>query len=338
MSELRRDGLTGEWVMIAPERSRRPQPSSGADGTSAPVPKFDPSCPFCPGNEAELAGIVEELPDDAPPGWRTRVVFNKFPAVRPENGTAPAADAKAIAAHGFHEVIIESSRHDADLTTVPEDQLMTVLRTYQRRFVELAARPGIKSVLVFRNHGARAGASVPHPHAQVIATDMTPPRTAATAAWARLRYAQEGQCPACAEIAGERDDGRRIVEETEHFVAMVPFAAASPCEQWILPGSHQVSFAECGDEDIVEFGRLLQRSLRRLSNVLDDPPYNFVIETGVGDEADSAFTHWWLRIVPHIVTPAGFELGAGMRTNPSLPEDDAARLRAAAVTPPNNGS
>jgi len=338
MSELRQDGLTGDWVMIAPERSRRPQPPSIADRTTAPVQAFDPSCPFCPGNEVELAGIVEELPDDAPPGWRARVVFNKFPAVRPEDGTAPAADAKAIATHGFHEVIIESSRHDADLTTLSEDQLVAVLRTYRRRFVELAARPGIKSVLVFRNHGARAGASVPHPHAQVIATDVIPPRAAATAAWARSRHAQENQCPACAEIARERADGRRIVEETEHFLAMVPFAAAGPCEQRILPISHQVSFAECSDGELVEFSRLLQRSLRRLRDVRDDPPYNFVIETGVGDAAVGAFTHWWLRIVPHIVTPAGFELGAGLRSNPSLPEDDAVSLRAADVTPRDDGS
>jgi len=268
------------------------------------------------------------------------VVPNKFPAVRPDVRQQPMAGRMrpGIAAHGFHEVIVEASRHDADFTTFSEEQLAAVIQTYRRRYIELAARPAIKSVLVFRNHGARSGASLLHPHSQVIATDMTLPRSAATAAWTESRYARGGRCPVCAENESELADGQRVVEQTAHFLAIVPFAATGPCEQRILPRKHQASFAQCDDGELVDFGRLLQRSLRRLRNVLVDPPYNFVFECGAAKMAADGCAHWWLRIVPDVVTPGGFELGAGMPINPSWPEDDAAALRAVAATPQDDGS
>ncbi len=332
MSEFRQDRTRGAWVIIAPERGRRPHEWHSGDAAASPVPPFDPACPFCPGNERQLPGIIGETPADTPPGWRVRVVPNKYPALRPEAPPAPSAG-RAAPGFGHHEVIIETGRHDAALATLADADLDAVVRAYRHRYTALMTQPGVKAVLVFRNHGGRAGASLLHPHSQVMAIGMTPPRLAEAAAWARAQFASEGRCVTCDEIARELADGKRIVEATDHFVALVPYAAANPFEQVILPRRHHAAFAETDDAALAELGRLLRRSLHRLRTALDDPPYNFVIESVEADPADAPFLHWGLRIVPILVRPGGFELGSGLPINPSLPEDDAAALRAAADTP-----
>jgi UDPglucose--hexose-1-phosphate uridylyltransferase len=244
---------------------------------------------------------------------------------------SPAEPHVIAAGYGHHEVIVETPGHNADLATLPGADLTAVVRTYRHRYAELMAWPAVKAVLVFRNHGRRAGASLPHPHSQVIATGMMPPRFAATTAWARSHYARQGRCVTCEELELELEDGRRVVEATERFLVLVPFAAASPFEQWILPRRHQASFAQTDDGELIEFGRLLQRALYRLRAALDGPSYNYAIESAAAGDADAPCIHWRLRIVPDLVTPGGFELGAGLPINPSWPEDDAEALRSATM-------
>lgn len=194
------------------------------------------------------------------------------------------------------------------------------------------ARPGIEGVVVFRNHGRRAGASLAHPHSQIVATGITPPRFATLAAWARSVYARHGRCVLCHEVELETADGRRIVEATERFLVFVPFAAVSPFEQWIVPKRHQASFGQSDDLELEEFSQVLQRTLYRLKVTLADPAYRFVIESGMAADADVLCSHWRLRIVPDLAHAGGFELGAGLPINPSLPENDAERLRAVELT------
>lgn len=330
MSEYREDRTTGTRVLVAPERGGRPVDWARAAGSTGTATAGDPSCPFCPGNEQKLAEMIEEIASDAPPGWRARVVANRFPALTPADCQASSKPTEqATPAHGFHEVIIETPNHDADLVTLSEAELNTVLLAYRRRYIALMARPGIKAALVFRNYGERAGATLRHPHSQVMAATEVPPRLAATMAWARTYHAAHGRCATCAELDIEIADGRRVVEATDRFAAIVPFAAATPFEQRIVPRIHQASFAQCDDGMLADLGGLLQRSLRRLKTAVGDPAYNFVIEPGSRADSDAAVTHWWLRIVPHVVRPGGFELGAGMAINPSWPENDAETLRAA---------
>lgn len=334
MSEFRQDRTSGSWVIIAPERGRRPYQQRRGHIATGPALAFDPSCPFCPGNERRLPGIIEETANDAPPGWRVRVVPNKYPAVRPDDvSLTPTTDPQAIAAgYGYHEVIVETPRHDADLSTLPRPDLHELVRTYRRRYTELMARAKVKSAIVFRNHGARAGASLLHPHSQVVAIGITPPRLGALVAWGHEHYARNGRCVTCEEIALEIEDGRRVIESSKRFLVVVPFAATSPFEQWILPKRHQASFARIGDAELTELGDLLQRALKRIKTALADPPYKYVVESGSGEVADAPCVHWRLRIVPDVVRPGGFELGAGLPINPSQPENDAESLRFAAAT------
>ena len=328
MSELRQDRTNGAWVIIAPERGQRPQRRQLAGPAPDPRPVYDPDCPFCPGNERMMPGIIEEIPADEPPGWRIRVVPNKYPALASDAGTASAVSSISPG-YGYHEVIIETWRHNADLVTLAEPDLTALIRSYRHRYAELAAKPAIKSVIVFRNHGRHGGASLAHPHSQVIAMGLTPPRLAAATEWARSHYALHRRCVTCEEIEHEIADGRRVVEATERFLVVVPFAAQRPFEQWICPRRHQSSFGQIDDGELAEFGQILQRALQRLGAVLDNPPYNYVIEPGSLRETDAPYTHWALRIVPALVTPGGFELGSGLPINPSLPESDAEALRMA---------
>ncbi|MCW5745087.1 MAG: galactose-1-phosphate uridylyltransferase [Alphaproteobacteria bacterium] len=334
MSELRQDATSGDWVIVAPGRADRPRTNRMREVAALPLAAaVDRTCPFCAGHEHMLAGVIAEIPGDAPPGWRVRVVPNRYPAVLVEDGARPpvAPPSVAIPALGCHEVIVETPRHDADLATLPPGDVAAVVQCYQDRFVALAARPGIASVTLFRNHGPGGGASLAHPHSQILATALPSPRLARAIAWAGVRHAETGQCPTCAEIARETADGRRIVEATEHFLVIVPFAATSPFEQWVVPRRHQASFAQLAALERTDFAAALQRAVRRLRSGLGDPPYNYAIDSALPTDAGGPFVHWRLRIVPGLVTPGGFEMGSGLPINPSCPEDDARVLREAAL-------
>lgn len=329
MSELRQDRETGAWVIIAQERGRRPHRRSETACDRQRTPSFDPACPFCPGNESTLPGIITETPINRAPGWQVRAVPNKYPVLCPEAMTIQndVYDHPVVPGYGFHEVIIESSRHDADLAYIADVEMAAVLSAYHRRFVWLADQPRIKSVILFRNHGSASGASLMHPHAQLIALDITPPGLQSRVDWAEAWYRDRGHCVVCDELAFEQRHGRRVVEETDHFIALVPFAAACPFELRLLPKRHQVSFAQISQSELIEFGALLQRALRRLKAVLGDPPYNFVVDSVAKSNIGRPDQHWRLRIAPTLVKPGGFELAADMPINPSNPEDDATVLR-----------
>jgi UDPglucose--hexose-1-phosphate uridylyltransferase len=330
MSELRQDRTTGAWVIIAPQRGRRPQTRERGERAQQ-RPRFDPACPFCPGNEAQLPGIVAETPAQDAPGWRLRVVPNKFPAVQLQPPPVGGGDHQARPGHGVHEVIIESPWHDAEPATMSASELTTVVAIYRARSRALLEQDGIAAAILFRNYGPRAGASLTHPHAQIIALDAVPPRLVAIDDWAKRYHSEHGTCALCEEIAIERKNGVRIVDENERFVALVPYAAEHPCELWVVPKQHQASFTALADDALGDFAALLGGALRRLRAALDDPPYNFVVDSAPksAHKREVPHLHWRLRIVPGIATWGGFELGAGLPINASRPEDDAALLRAA---------
>ena len=334
MTELRQDRTSGRWVIIAPQRRLRPgAQSSKSDAPAARRnfwPSVDPGCPFCPGNESGLPGIVAEKKTGSPPHWAVRVVPNKFPALAPKGEPASndIAQHAALDGYGFHEVIIESPRHDVDLASMTDREIELVVRVYRDRSRDLMQQPGIEAVVLFRNHGPESGASVKHPHAQALALGFVPPIPRLLADWGRQYQSQQGfSCPTCDEIAIELSRAARIVEETPNMLAAVPFAAEHPCETWIVPKRHQASFLDIDDSRLAEFARLLRSTLGRLRGARGDPPYNFVIDSADRAHLRSPYVHWRLRIAPNLATQGGFELGAGMAINPSSPEDDAAMLR-----------
>jgi len=341
MSELRQDRTTGAWSIIAPNRGERPHDHS-AGGEPCDSGKGD--CPFCAGHEAALPSITSEIGQDAPPGWRVRTVPNLYPALGPENRsnsegrTNPDASTsrEAVTGHrrepgeGRHEVIIDSPDHDADIPDFDDAQIAALMRMYHQRYVTLAALPKIETVVLCRNHGRMAGASLRHPHTQVLALATVPPRVRSLVNWCRSAHRQTGYCPTCLELAAEMRDGSRIIEVLDRFVVLVPYAASDPYETWIVPREHQASFAAAEKADLLELGEILRRSTRRVKTVLGkSAAYNLVFDSAPERGSVGAFFHWKLRIVPAMVVRGGFELGTDLPINPSSPEADARALRGA---------
>lgn len=327
MSELRQDPTTRNWVIIAPERSRRP--STFRERRERQLAEAD-GCPFCPGREAETPGALWQLSDSAG-AWRVRVIPNKFPALV-EGGQRR----RRITPQGFvgvdgvgrHEVVIESRDHDADLATADPALVRDVLAAYRDRYRALRADRAAL-IVVFRNHGPGAGTSLAHPHSQIVAAPIVPYHIRHRLAVAEQHYDDLGTCLYLDIIEREVGDGRRIVLANDRFVAFQPYASTSPFETWILPRAHQASFGDATDEALDALAPLLRAVLAGLRRELDDPDYNYVINSAPpGEEAHEYFI-WHLRIVPRLASPAGFELGSGIRINPSSPEAAAAALRRA---------
>jgi UDPglucose--hexose-1-phosphate uridylyltransferase len=330
-SELRRDPITGRWVIIAPERGRRP---SGP----RPAPKtHDGPCPFCPGNERSTPPEItaRRAPGTRPdaPGWTTRVTPNKFPALRLAPGSKGAAEEtrgdlyERMNGIGAHEVIIDSTEHDAELSELPLERVEQVLSVYQERARALGADPRVRYVLVFKNHGASAGASQEHGHSQVLATPILPNVVEEELSGSRRRFEATGCCAFCEMIATERESAERVVGEDEAFVVLAPYASRFPYETWILPRRHASSFERASAEEIRALARALRSTLRAQSALLEHPDYNFLIHSAPCREFELPWYHWHLEIVPKLAGASGFEWGTGAYINATPPEEAARRLR-----------
>lgn len=230
--------------------------------------------------------------------------------------------------YGAHEVVIEGPRHTGDLATVDLDLVRDVLDAYRTRYRVLRSA-GAAVILVFRNHGPSAGTSLAHPHSQIVAAPVVPYQIRHRFEVAMQYFDDLGACLYRDILSRELADGRRIVFENDTFVAFQPFAAGVPFETWIMPRYHQASFGEISDEILDALAPALQTVLHGLRVALNDPDYNYVINSAPPGEENHEYFVWHLRIVPRLATPAGFELGSGMRINPSSPELTAATLRRA---------
>lgn len=328
--ETRQDRITNQWVAFAPSRSDRPRRTT-AKSTSSPPTEDLPveGCPFCPGHEAMLPSVIWEKPQEASPGWATRVVPNKYAALDPHQNGSPDADGlyRTRASRGRQEVIIDTPRHHQPLARTSVAQVDAVLATYLQRYHAIRTSDEELIPALFRNHGARAGASIPHPHSQLIAPNFRPPRIEREERAARARYEELGECPYCVMIESELEAEDRLVWTNDAFVVFVPFAAEVPYEMWILPRTHEPEFGRLMAEDRTALARALRTVLRRLHQCLDNPDYNFFVRTALDYNSDHSHLHWSLRIRPRTTVQAGYEVGTGQRINPSIPERDAAVLR-----------
>lgn len=326
MNEHRYNPATGLTSIYVPERGQRP-----LDEAPPKKPVESPeSCPFCPGNEAMLPEILEQTPGPGPAGWTTRVAPNKFPGVRLDAGGETGAHGPygRAPAHGRHEIIIESPGHDLDLAQMGPAELCAVVDTYHRRYSTIEREnPGLTPVL-FRNHGPSSGASLGHPHAQLMAVRGRPPGLGARAAAARRHFEENGRCALCDIAAFERRERRRMIAENESFLVFVPFAAAGPSEVWLVPKRHEPSFGAIGGPERKDLAAALGDALHRIHRGLDDPDYNFFI-CSLAETGGEAYLHWWLEIRPRLTILGGYELASCVTVVPSVPEDDAARLRKA---------
>jgi len=330
--ETRQDLITNQWVAFAPSRSDRPkhthQTQSASPSTAAEDAPVE-GCPFCPGHESMLPSILSEKSQDAPTGWATRTVPNKYAALAPDRSAPPQTNAlyQTRASLGRQEVIIDTPRHHQSLAHMPEAQVKAVIETYLDRYRTIRQSSKDLIPFLFRNHGASAGASIAHPHSQLIAPNFRPPAIEREEEAARARYDELDRCPYCVMIEKEQESGARLVWTSDAFVVFVPFAATVPYEMWILPREHNPEFGRLTTSMQDALATALRTALRRLHDSLHDPDYNFFLRSALDEECDQPHLHWSLRIRPRSTVQAGYELATGHRINPSIPERDAAVLR-----------
>lgn len=331
MAELRQNVVTREWVIINPERARRPDQFAGEKHTRAPLPMSDPNCPFCVGNEHLT--IDESFRTSDGENWRVRVVGNKFPAVQREGERVRKVDGiyRSMSAVGFHEVIVEHPLHNMIIALMPDDHVADILKAYRQRYRELRWDERVESIIVFKNHGESAGTSLAHPHSQLVATPIVPSQIRSRMEEAIRYFDDTGECVCCRTLKDELSAGERIICESESFVAFIPYAALSPFHTWIFPRRHSSSFDETTDTEITDLAKCLRNVLAKLYHGLNNPDFNYSIRSIPTRELHAEYFHWYLTIVPRVTKTAGFEIGSGMYVNSALPEESAEFLRSVAV-------
>ncbi|OMO98946.1 Galactose-1-phosphate uridyl transferase, class I [Corchorus olitorius] len=328
--ELRKDSVTGRWVIFSPARAKRPSdfkskaPENPNNNSS--------SCPFCIGNEHECAPEIFRVPND--PNWKLRVIQNLYPALsrnleypvgrNDEPSNELGGWNQVVPGFGFHDVVIEAPVHSIQLSDLSPSEIGDVLIAYKRRIEQIKGFDPIKYVQVFKNHGASAGASLSHSHSQILSLPIVPPSVSARLNSMKEYFNQTGKCSLC-----EVQSKDLLINETSHFISIAPFAASFPFEIWIIPRDHSSDFDDLDDEKAVDLGGLLKLMLRKMSSQLNNPPFNFMIHTSPlkVTNSDLPYSHWFLQIVPQLSGVGGFELGSGCYINPVFPEDAAKLLR-----------
>jgi UDPglucose--hexose-1-phosphate uridylyltransferase len=328
-SHIRQDKATRQWVIYAPSRGKRPHDFKQTKKKTEALPAYDEGCPFCPGNEHMLEQITLEMGAKNPSRWRTRVVPNKFPALTPNGDTERSSVGiyKTMKGYGQHDVIIESPIHNLQIASMARKEVETVIETYHRRYLTVMQEQENMMTIIFRNHGSRAGTSLIHPHSQLIATGMVPHYVRWREQRAQEYFDEWGRCVYCDILDFESEQKQRVLHENDSFLGFIPFAAQVPFEMWIVPKNHQADFGQISGAEKSELASALQFLLTRLYEKLNDPHYNYVINTSPQYRAGEPQFHWYLQIRPRLTTQAGFEIGSGISINPSLPESDADFLR-----------
>jgi len=332
MPELRKDPVTSRWVIISTERGRRP-----SDFTHEPERPKGGFCPFCPGHEDKTPPEVLAYRSNggAPnsPGWSLRVVPNKFPALRIEGDLNRQGDGiyDKMQGIGAHEVIIEGPGHKDTLASLPEQRVEDVLWAFRDRILDLKKDQRFRSILIFKNHGEAAGASLEHTHCQLIATPIVPKVVQEEVEGAREYYSYKERCVFCDMVRQEMAQGVRTIAENEDFAAIAPFAARFPFETWLLPKMHDPTFEDAQKHEYVHLARILKEVLLRMDAVLGNPPYNLILHNSPLRDGDGRHYHWHVELMPKLTRVAGFEWGSGFYINPTPPEEAARFLRDATL-------
>ncbi|MFC1595986.1 galactose-1-phosphate uridylyltransferase [Candidatus Margulisiibacteriota bacterium] len=338
MAELRKDPITGRWVIVNVDRSQRP-----SDFIHEKPGKDNKDCPFCVGNEdktpPEITAIREEGTEPNNPGWKVRVIPNKFPALKIEGELEKQGIGlyDMMGGIGAHEIIVETPGHDVSMADLEVPQIKDVLEVYKHRILDLSQDPRFKYILIFKNHGYESGASQSHTHSQLIATPITPVYIKSELHGAREYFRQKDRCLFCDIISQELTFGKeRVAVENEHFIALAPFASRFPFELSLLPKRHAHLFTSMTDDEQWALADILKSTLIRLRDILDDPAYNFILHTspkidplgrpGYWMTLPHDF-HWHIEIIPRLTRVAGFEWGTGFYLNPTAPEVAAKYLR-----------
>jgi UDPglucose--hexose-1-phosphate uridylyltransferase len=334
LPDLRRDPVTGRWVIISTERARRPN-----DFIREPVRIKGGACPFCPGNEGKTPPEILAYRPEADgnghngPGWHVRVIPNRYPALEIEGQLDRQAEGiyDRMNGTGAHEVIIESPTHGDTYATMSERQIEDSLFAFRDRITDLRRDSRLKYVLIFKNHGETAGATLEHPHSQLIALPIVPRQVVEELKGARDYHQLKDRCIYCDIIHQESRSNVRVVMENENFLVVSPYAPRFPFETWILPKRHDSAFENSPADLFGGLARAIKTLAGKMDAVLDFPAFNMVIHSAPVHDHPTDHYHWHVEFMPRLTKVAGFEWGTGFYINPTSPEEAAKFLRDAKV-------
>jgi UDPglucose--hexose-1-phosphate uridylyltransferase len=258
-----------------------------------------------------------------------RVVANKFPALVIEGNLGKLGDELYDKMNGIgaHEVIIETPNHEETLSTMPLERFQDVLRAYRDRIVDLSKDPRFRYILIFKNQGRSAGASLEHSHSQLIALPVIPEIASEELNGSKKYFSYKDRCVYCDILRQEQEQKIRLICENDEFLVTAPFAPRQPFEVWILPKNHNADFTQITEHQNRSLAEIFSETLKRMDKALNKRPYNFMLHTSPVKENHQEYYHWHFEIVPKLTRIAGFEWGSGFYINPTPPEDAAKFLR-----------
>ncbi len=329
MPELRKDPVTGRWVIISTDRHKRPHDFMIERGRVLGAEH----CPFCPGHEHMTPHeVLAFRPNGGPsnsPGWEVRVVPNKYPALQVEGDLDRQGEGLFDRMNGIgaHEVFIETPHHGKTMATMTPVEIERVLWAFRERIVDLKRDVRFRYIIIFKNHGAPAGASLEHSHSQLIALPILPDFVREEIEGAKRHYELKERCVFCDIVRQEVSSGRRVIDENADIVALAPYAPRFPFETWLLPSSHSARFEDASRRQYEGLASMLKTVLARMDKALEQPAFNLIIHTAPLADGVSDFYHWHVEIIPKLAPVAGFEWGSGFYINPTSPEEAAEVLR-----------
>ncbi len=323
MSEFRQNPITKNWVLIAPSRGKRPDQYKTYSVMHG-VPEVDAKCVFCPGNE-HINPEILKTPNGK--NWNIRIIPNKFASLEHTTVYRHKEFYISHSGDGDHEVVITRA-HNEPVALQSIGIVELTIRTFIERIGEMEKHQELSYVQIFHNHGRDAGASIIHPHYQIIATPIVPPHIHSEIMGCYHYFQTHKSCIYCDIIKEEISVKERVVYESEHFIVISAYASRSPFETWVLPKKHGARFEDMTDVEIKHLSFVLKVTLGQLYTKLSDPPLNFYIHNmplrRAADKRHSAHEeeayHWHLTIFPRITIWAGFEYATGIPVNPIPPE------------------
>lgn len=324
-TELRQDLVTGDWVVIATGRAKRPEEFASQKRESV-LDDLSKPCFFCYPEETgqEKDVLIYEREN----GWSLRVFPNKYPAFA-RNGKAKHFEAGpyfGMEGVGYHELVVTRD-HRKQLANLDKLEVAEVLDAYQERYIDLMNKPSVNYIEIFHNHGKEAGASIAHPHSQIMAIPVVSPYVSLELEGAERYHRNNRKCVYCTIGEWESEHGERVVLENDDFLAFCPYSSRAAFEVWVMPKKHKSYFERLTDAEKISLAEVFQGALNRIYKGLDDPAYNFYIHTSPCDGKDYPHFHWHIEILPRTSVWAGFELSTGIEISTIQPETAAEYLR-----------
>lgn len=332
MPQLRKDPVLKQWVIISPERGKRP-----SDFKKAEEHRDDKSqCPFCEGNEHmtpnEILSFRTAGTQTDSKGWWVRIVPDQNPILMPDgdSGREGIGMFDAMNSIGVHEIVVETPDHETSIQNSTPEQMREVIWAYKQRLVEIKKNPRYKHFMVVKNSG-KGVSKFSHDHSHIVATPIIPKRIEEEIEGAREYFHYHDRCLFCDIVKQESNSKVRVVYEDDQFIVFCPFAARFPFEMQITPKKHMPFFELIENTQVQSLATALQTALKKLQSLLPGQPYNFVLHTSPCSDSYKDYYHWHIEIIPKLTKVAGFEWGSGFYINPTPPEDAAKLLREAPI-------